>query len=183
MHAYTNDQNLVDLPHRGHTRDLRRSRAAAQNIVPSTTGAARAIDDVLPELAGRLDGIAFRVPVACGSVTDLVCTVGRPVSVEEINAAFTEAATEPRFDGILAVTDIPLVSSDIIGRPQSCLFSACDTMTSGDRVKVLGWYDNEWGYANRLLELSELMGGVGSSARGPSSVLTIGGGGASPADR
>ncbi|MEJ7562583.1 MAG: type I glyceraldehyde-3-phosphate dehydrogenase [Ilumatobacteraceae bacterium] len=160
VHAYTNDQNLLDLPHRGHTRDFRRSRAAAQNIVPSTTGAARAIDEVLPELAGRLDGMAFRVPVACGSVTDLVCTVGRPVSSDEVNAAFTEAATEPRFDGVLAVTDIPLVSSDIIGRPQSCVFSACDTMTSGDRVKVLGWYDNEWGYANRLLELSVLMGAV-----------------------
>jgi len=158
VHAYTNDQNLVDLPHRGHTRDLRRSRAAAQNIVPSSTGAARAIGDVLPELAGRLDGIAFRVPVACGSVTDLVCTLGRRTCPEEINAAFSAAAAEARFDGVLAVTEVPMVSSDVIGRAESCLFSACDTMASGERVKVLGWYDNEWGYANRLLELAALMG-------------------------
>ena len=157
VHAYTNDQNLLDLPHRGHTRDFRRSRAAAQNIVPSSTGAARAIGEVLPELAGRLDGIAFRVPVACGSVTDLVCTLGLNVSVDEVNTAFREAAADPRFDGILAVTDVPMVSTDIIGRPQSCLFSAYDTMTRGDRIKVLGWYDNEWGYANRLLELAALM--------------------------
>jgi len=126
--------------------------------VPSTTGAARAIGDVLPELAGRLDGMAFRVPVACGSVIDLVCTLGRNVCADEVNAAFDEIAAEARFDGVLAVTGVPMVSADIIGRPQSCLFSACDTMSSGDRVKVLGWYDNEWGYANRLLELASLMG-------------------------
>jgi len=158
IHAYTNDQNLLDLPHRGHTRDMRRARAAAQNIVPSTTGAARSIGDVLPELAGRLDCIAFRVPVACGSVTDLVCTLGRDASIDDINAAFHEAAAEPRFDGIIAVTHVPLVSADIIGRPQSCLISACDTMARGTSVKVLGWYDNEWGYANRLLELATLIG-------------------------
>ena len=158
VHAYTNDQNLLDLPHRGHTRDLRRSRAAAQNIVPSSTGAARAIGQVIPELDGRLDGIAFRVPVACGSVTDLVCTIGRPASRDEINHVFMTAAAEPRFSGILAVTDVPNVSSDIIGQAYSCLFSACDTMTNGNRVKVLGWYDNEWGYSNRLLELAALIG-------------------------
>jgi len=158
VHAYTNDQNLLDLPHRGHTRDLRRARAAAQNIVPSTTGAARAIADVLPELAGRLDGMAFRVPVPCGSVTDLVATLGRTVSAEEVNDAFSAAAAEPRFEGVLGVTDVPMVSSDVVGRAYSCLFSACDTMVKGDRVKVLGWYDNEWGYSNRLLELAALIG-------------------------
>jgi glyceraldehyde 3-phosphate dehydrogenase len=158
VHAYTNDQNLLDLPHRGHTRDLRRARAAAQNIVPSSTGAARAIGEVLPELAGRLDGMAFRVPVACGSVVDLVCTLARPVTSEEVNGAFAEAAADPRFDGILDVTDAPLVSADIVGRSSSCVFSACDTMVSGATVKVLGWYDNEWGYANRLLELASFVG-------------------------
>ena len=158
VHAYTNDQNLLDLPHRGHTRDLRRGRAAAQNIVPSSTGAARAIGEVLPELAGRLDGMAFRVPVACGSVTDLVATLGRPVSRDEVNDAFAIAASELRFDGILGVTDVPIVSADIVGQAYSCLFSTCDTMASGSRVKVLGWYDNEWGYSNRLLELAALMG-------------------------
>ena len=158
VHAYTNDQNLLDLPHRGHTRDLRRARAAAQNIVPSSTGAARAIGEVMPELAGRLDGMAFRVPVACGSVTDLVCTLGRPVTRTELNETFAEAAAEARFAGILGVTDVPIVSADIVGRAYSCLFSACDTMTNGNRVKVLGWYDNEWGYSNRLLELAALIG-------------------------
>jgi glyceraldehyde 3-phosphate dehydrogenase len=158
VHAYTNDQNLLDLPHRGHTRDLRRGRAAAQNIVPSSTGAARAIGEVLPELAGRLDGMAFRVPVACGSVTDLVATLGRPVTGQEVNEAFAGAAAEARFAGILAVTDVPIVSTDIVGQAYSCLLSTCDTMTSGSRVKVLGWYDNEWGYSNRLLELAALMG-------------------------
>lgn len=160
VHAYTNDQNLLDLPHRGHTRDLRRARAAAQNIVPSTTGAARAIGQVLPELDGRLEGLAFRVPVACGSVVDLVCTVRRAVSCDEVNDAFAVAAAEPRFRGILATTRVPLVSADIVGRPHSCVFSAYDTMARDTRVKVLGWYDNEWGYANRLLELAALMGGT-----------------------
>ena len=166
IHAYTNDQNLLDLPHRGHTRDLRRSRAAAQNIVPSSTGAARAIGDVLPELAGRLDGIAFRVPVACGSVTDLVCTLARPATIKDINEAFTMAASDPRLAGILGITSVPLVSADIIGQAYSCLLSLCDTMTcetidtvvDASRVKVLGWYDNEWGYSNRLLELAAMIG-------------------------
>jgi len=160
VHAYTNDQNLVDLPHRGHTRDLRRGRAAAHNIVPSSTGAARAIGEVMPELAGRLDGIAFRVPVPCGSVTDLVATLGQPVTTAEVNQAFAAAAAETRFEGILGVTDVPIVSSDIVGQAYSCLFSCCDTMANGARVKVLGWYDNEWGYGNRLLELAALMGGT-----------------------
>ncbi len=158
VHAYTNDQNLLDLPHRGHTRDFRRARAAAQNIVPSTTGAARAIGLVRPELAGRLEGMAFRVPVACGSVTDLVCTLERTVTRDEVNDAFIAAAAHPRFRGIVDVTHLPLVSADIVGRPQSCVFSACDTMVNGTRVKVIGWYDNEWGYANRLLELAAFIG-------------------------
>jgi glyceraldehyde 3-phosphate dehydrogenase (phosphorylating) len=159
VHAYTNDQNLLDLPYRGHTRDLRRSRAAAQNIVPSTTGAARAIGQVLPDLAGRLDGMAFRVPVACGSVTDLVCTLDHSTTRDEVNEAFAGAAADPRFQGILAVAQSPLVSTDIVGKPHSCVFSACDTMVRGTRAKVLGWYDNEWGYAHRLLEVAGLLGG------------------------
>ena len=158
VHAYTNDQNLLDLPHHGHTRDLRRSRAAAQNIVPSSTGAARAIGQVLPELEGRLDGIAFRVPVSCGSITDLVCTLERPAGRDEVNAAFIEAASDDMLAGVLSVTDVPLVSSDIVGRHESCLLSLCDTMVQRNGVKVLGWYDNEWGYANRLLDAAELVG-------------------------
>jgi glyceraldehyde 3-phosphate dehydrogenase len=161
VHAYTNDQHLVDRPHRGHSRDPRRGRAAAQNIVPSSTGAARAIDEVLPSLAGRLDGLAFRVPVACGSVTDLVATLGRTVHRDEVNEAFVDAAGEDHFAGILGVTDVPIVSTDIVGQAYSCLLSSCDTMAQGTRVKVLGWYDNEWGYSNRVLELAALMGGSG----------------------
>jgi glyceraldehyde 3-phosphate dehydrogenase len=159
VHAYTNDQNLLDLPHRGRTRDLRRARAAAQNIVPSTTGAARAMGEVLPELAGRLDGMAFRVPVPCGSVTDLVATVGHEVTSDEVDAAFAAAAADPALAGVLESTNVPIVSSDVVGRPHSCVYSACDTMTMGNRVKVIGWYDNEWGYSNRLVELASYIGG------------------------
>jgi len=158
VHAYTNDQNLLDLPHRGHTRDFRRARAAGQNIVPSTTGAAVAIGQVLPELKGRLDGKAVRVPVADGSLTDLVCRLEQEVTVDEINEAFLKAASSDRLAGILEYTDKPLVSSDIVTNAHSCIFSACDTMSHHDHVKVLGWYDNEWGYANRLLDLTELIG-------------------------
>ena len=183
VHAYTNDQNLLDLPHRGHTRDLRRGRAAAQNIVPSSTGAARAIGEVLPELAGRLDGMAFRVPVACGSVTDLVATLGRPVTNHEVGEAFAAAAAEPRFAGILGVTDRPIVSSDIIGQSYSCLFSTCDTMTNASRVKVLGWYDNEWGYSNRLLELAALIGTPRETALAGHTGHTGGSGGSQPTRR
>lgn len=153
IHAYTNDQNLVDLPHRGHTRDPRRARAAAQNIVPSTTGAAEAIGQVIPELRGRLNGIAVRVPVANGSLVDLVCTLSSPASVEEVNQSFLEAAEKARMTGILEVTERPLVSSDIVGNSHSCVLSACDTMAREGNVKVLAWYDNEWAYANRLLDL------------------------------
>ena len=156
VHAYTNDQNLLDLPHRNHV-DPRRARAAAQNIAPSATGAARAIGEVVPGLAGRLDGIAMRVPVPDGSITDLVCSLRHPANRDEINAAFAVAAVG-ELSGILEVTELPLVSSDIVGNPHSCVFSACDTMVCGDHVKVLGWYDNEWAYANRLLELAVMLG-------------------------
>ncbi len=144
VHAYTKDQKLLDLLHRAHIRELRRAGAAAPNIVPSSTGAARAIGEVLAELAGRLDGMAFRVPVACGSVVNLVCTLSRPVTRDEVNGAFVETAADPCLDGTLDVTDTPLVSADIVGRSSSCLFSVCDTMVSGATVKVLGWYDKEW---------------------------------------
>ncbi|MFP5328159.1 MAG: type I glyceraldehyde-3-phosphate dehydrogenase [Acidimicrobiia bacterium] len=159
VHAYTNDQNLLDLPHRGVTRDLRRTRAAAQNIVPSTTGAARSIGEVIPELRGRMDGVAIRVPVACGSLVDLVCHLGVHAGVEDVNAAFREAAESSRYAGVLSVAERPLVSSDIVGDASSCIFSACDTMTRGGDVKVFGWYDNEWGYSNRLVEVTELLCG------------------------
>ena len=147
VHAYTNDQNLLDLVHR----DLRRARAAAQNITPSSTGAAKAIGLVLPELAGRLDGLALRVPVPDGSITDLVCVLESSPSAQEVNAAFAQASGE--LAGVLQYTELPLVSSDIIGNPHSCVFSAADTMVGPDLVKVLGWYDNEWGYSNRLIDL------------------------------
>jgi glyceraldehyde 3-phosphate dehydrogenase len=149
VHAYTNDQQILDLPHK----DLRRARAAAQNIIPTSTGAAKAIGLVLPELAGKLDGIALRVPVPDGSVTDFVCTVSREVTKDEVNAAYQKAASEPRWQGILRYTEDPIVSSDIVGDPHSCIFDAKMTQVVGDQVKVLGWYDNEWGYSNRLVDL------------------------------
>jgi glyceraldehyde 3-phosphate dehydrogenase len=152
-HAYTNDQNLLDLPHK----DLRRARAAAINIVPATTGAAKATSLAIPKLKGRMDGMAFRVPVPDGSVTDLVCILEREVSEEEINEAFRTAAEGP-MQGILRYTEDPLVSSDIVGDPHSCTFDALSTMAIGNLVKVIGWYDNEWGYSNRLVELTELVG-------------------------
>jgi len=152
-HAYTNDQVILDFPHE----DLRRARAAAQNIIPTTTGAAKATALVLPQLKGKLDGIAMRVPVPDGSVTDLVCNVGRDTSVEEINAAYKAAADGPLKD-ILVYTDDPIVSSDIVGAPASCTFDSLLTMVSGRMVKVIGWYDNEWGYSNRLVDLVSLVG-------------------------
>jgi glyceraldehyde 3-phosphate dehydrogenase len=153
IHAYTNDQNLLDLPHK----DLRRARAAAANIVPSSTGAAKATSLVLPELKGKLDGVAMRVPVPDGSVTDLVCTLSREVTVEEINAAFRAAADTPALDGRLVYTVDPIVSSDIVGAPASCTFDSLATMASGNMVKIIGWYDNEWGYSNRLVDLVNLV--------------------------
>src|SRR6266542_1486147 len=154
IHAYTNDQNLLDLPHR----DLRRARAAAINIVPASTGAAKASSLVLPELKGLLDGMAMRVPVPDGSVTDLVCVLKREATRDEINAAFKEASETDRLKGILVYTEDPIVSSDVVGSPASCTFDSLETMVIGNLVKVIGWYDNEWGYSNRLVQLTELVG-------------------------
>ncbi|MEP6972766.1 MAG: type I glyceraldehyde-3-phosphate dehydrogenase [Actinomycetota bacterium] len=153
IHAYTNDQQILDLPHP----DLRRARAAAINIIPTTTGAAKAAGLVLPHLKGKLDGISMRVPVPDGSVTDLVATVGRDVTREEVNAAFAAAAEEGSLAGMLVYTEDPIVSSDIVGTPASCTFDALSTMVMGRSVKIVGWYDNEWGYSNRLVDLVELV--------------------------
>ncbi|MFD0412536.1 type I glyceraldehyde-3-phosphate dehydrogenase [Streptomyces sp. NPDC127108] len=153
VHAYTQDQNLQDAPHK----DPRRARAAALNIVPTSSGAAKAIGLVLPELQGRLDAFSLRVPVPTGSVTDLTVTTTRATTVEEINAAYAEAAAGP-LKGLLAATDAPLVSTDIAGDPASCVFDAGLTRVLGPQVKVVGWYDNEWGYANRLVDLALLVG-------------------------
>src|SRR5262245_12944106 len=150
VHAYTNDQNILDLPHK----DLRRARAAAQNIIPTTTGAARAVGKILPELKGKLDGISLRVPVPDGSVVDLVATLGRNVTIEEVNAAFKSASSKKPLAGIVEYTEDPVVSSDIIRNPCSALFDALSTMVmQGNMVKVVAWYDNEWGYSNRVVDL------------------------------
>jgi glyceraldehyde 3-phosphate dehydrogenase len=154
VHAYTNDQNLLDLPHS----DLRRARASAVNIVPSSTGAAKATALAIPELKGLLDGLAMRVPVPDGSVTDLVCLLSRDVTVDEINSAFEKAAGEGPLAGYLKFTEDPIVSSDIIGDPHSCIFDSLQTMAIGNLVKVIGWYDNEWGYSNRLVDLVTMVG-------------------------
>jgi glyceraldehyde 3-phosphate dehydrogenase len=154
IHAYTNDQVILDFPHS----DLRRARAAAQNIIPTTTGAAKAVSLVLPELKGRLDGFAMRVPVPDGSVTDLVVELSREASIDEINAAYKQAA-DGELKGYLAYTDAPIVSSDIVGSPASCTFDSLLTMSQGNQVKVVGWYDNEWGYSSRLADLAALMAG------------------------
>ncbi len=154
IHAYTNDQNILDLPHK----DLRRARAAALNIIPTSTGAAKAIGIVLPQLAGKMDGMALRVPVPDGSATDLVATLKREVSVEEVNAAFEAAAgSGPLSGGRLVYTEDPIVSSDIVGSPASCTFDATSTMTKGNVAKILGWYDNEWGYSSRLVDLVDIV--------------------------
>ncbi|MGH8919904.1 MAG: type I glyceraldehyde-3-phosphate dehydrogenase [Actinomycetes bacterium] len=153
IHAYTQDQNLQDAPHK----DLRRARAAAINIVPTSTGAAAAIGRVLPELDGKLDGYALRVPVPTGSSTDLTATVSRPTSAEEVNTAFRAAAEGP-LKGILRYNDEPIVSSDIITDPSSCVFDAPLTKVIGNQVKIVGWYDNEWGYSNRLADLTLMVG-------------------------
>jgi glyceraldehyde 3-phosphate dehydrogenase len=154
VHAYTGDQQLVDSVHK----DPRRGRAAAVNIVPTTTGAARATGEVLPHLAGRLDGIALRVPVPDGSMTDFVATLREEPTADEIRRVFREAATSGPLVGRLEYAEDALVSSDIVGNPASCVFDAELTMTKGKVVKVLGWYDNEWGYANRLAELAAKVG-------------------------
>jgi glyceraldehyde 3-phosphate dehydrogenase len=155
VHAYTNDQNLLDLPHK----DLRRARAAAVNIVPASTGAAKATSLVLPQLKGKMDGTAMRVPVPDGSVTDLVATVGRSTSIEEVNAAFAAAAADGPLAGRLVYTEDPIVSSDIVGSDASCTFDSLSTMVMGSFVKIIGWYDNEWGYSNRLVDLAQLVAG------------------------
>jgi glyceraldehyde 3-phosphate dehydrogenase len=160
VHAYTSDQSLQDLAHpsRKGEPDLRRMRAAALSIIPSTTGAARAIGLVLPELKGKLDGTSLRVPTPTGSITDLTAQLSTPASVDEINAAFAEASADASYRGVLEYSDEPLVSADIVGNPSSCVFSARDTMASDNLVKVLGWYDNEWGYSNRLVDLVAFIG-------------------------
>jgi glyceraldehyde 3-phosphate dehydrogenase len=154
VHAYTNDQNLLDLPHK----DLRRARAAAINIVPASTGAAKASSLALPELKGKMDGFALRVPVPDGSVTDLVCVLKREATRDEVNQAYRQASENGTLKGILAYTEDPIVSSDVVGSPYSCTFDSLSTMAMGNLVKVIGWYDNEWGYSNRLVELVELVG-------------------------
>jgi glyceraldehyde 3-phosphate dehydrogenase len=153
IHAYTQDQNLLDGPHR----DLRRARAAAINIVPTSTGAAKAIGLVLPELKGKLDGYALRVPTPTGSATDLTVNVSREATVEDVNAA-VKAAAEGELKGYLRYTEDPIVSTDIVTDPASCIFDAGLTKAIGNQVKVVGWYDNEWGYSCRLIDLVELVG-------------------------
>jgi glyceraldehyde 3-phosphate dehydrogenase len=152
VHAYTQDQNLQDGPHK----DLRRARAAALNIVPTSTGAAKATSLVIPELKGKLDGYSLRVPVPDGSITDLVVDLGRDVTKDEVNAAFKNAA-EGSLKGILYYTEDQIVSTDIVGSPASCTFDASITMAYGNQVKVFGWYDNEWGYSSRLVDLTALV--------------------------
>jgi glyceraldehyde 3-phosphate dehydrogenase (phosphorylating) len=149
IHSYTNDQH----------KDLRRARAAAINIIPSTTGAAKAIGEVIPELKGKLNGGAFRVPTPDGSVTDFTAVLDKDVTVDSINAAFKEAASDKSYKGVVEYSDEPLVSEDIVGNPHSCIFDSKLTLMLGNRfVKIVGWYDNEWGYSNRCVELLELLG-------------------------
>ncbi|HLN81631.1 MAG TPA: type I glyceraldehyde-3-phosphate dehydrogenase [Thermoanaerobaculia bacterium] len=158
VHAYTNDQRLADVPHK----DLRRSRAAAENIIPTTTGAARAVGEILPKLKGRLDGMAMRVPVPDGSVVDLSCRLRGKPAARDVNDV-VRAAAEGRLKGVLEYSEVPLVSSDIIGNPHSSIFDALSTSAKGDGfVKVLSWYDNEWGYSNRVVDLIARLAELGS---------------------
>jgi glyceraldehyde 3-phosphate dehydrogenase (phosphorylating) len=157
VHAYTNDQRLADVPHK----DLRRSRAAAENIIPTTTGAARAVGKVLPKLKGKLDGMAMRVPVVDGSIVDLTCRLAKPAKAADINAAVKAAAAGP-MKRIIEYSEVPLVSSDIIGNPHSSIFDALSTSASGDGfAKVVSWYDNEWGYSNRVVDLIDRLAALG----------------------
>jgi glyceraldehyde 3-phosphate dehydrogenase len=154
IHSYTNDQSILDLPHK----DLRRARAAALSIIPTTTGAAKATSLVMPELKGKIDGIAIRVPTPDVSLTELTVEVERAVTIAEVNAAF-KAASEGPLAGILAFTDVPLVSSDYIGNPHSCILDSLSTnVVDGTMLKVSGWYDNEWGYSSRCVDLLRFMG-------------------------
>src|SRR3954468_18802661 len=154
VHAYTNDQNLLDLAHK----DMRRARAAAVNIIPASTGAARATSLVLESMKGKLDGTALRVPVPDGSITDFTGLLDQEVSVEDVNNAFKAAATSGPMAKVIEYSEAPLVSSDIVGSPASCTFDSGLTMTMGNMVKILGWYDNEWGYSNRLVDLVKIVG-------------------------
>jgi glyceraldehyde 3-phosphate dehydrogenase len=163
VHAYTSDQQLQDqaVATRSGKPDLRRMRAAALSIIPNSTGAARAIGLVLPDLKGKLDGMALRVPTPTGSITDLVAMVKQDVDVDAVNEAFAKASADDKYRGVLKYSDEPLVSADIVGDPSSCIYSALDTMVAGGtgrHVKVLGWYDNEWGYSNRLVDLVAFIG-------------------------
>ena len=153
VHAYTNDQSLLDAAHK----DPRRARSAPNNIVPTSTGAARTAGVIYPELQGKVDGMAMRVPVPDGSITDFVARLDTEVSADDVNAAFKQAA-EGDLSGVLEYSDAPIVSSDIVGNPASCIFDSPLTMANGDSVKVLGWYDNEWGYSNRTVDLVQYMG-------------------------
>jgi glyceraldehyde 3-phosphate dehydrogenase len=153
VHAYTQDQNLQDGPHK----DLRRARAAALNVVPTSTGAAKAIGLVLPHLKGKLDGYALRVPVPTGSATDLTVAVRDQVTVEQVNDAYRAAAADGPLKGYLTYADAPIVSSDIVTDPASCIFDSGLTKVIGNQVKVVGWYDNEWGYSNRLVDITALV--------------------------
>jgi glyceraldehyde 3-phosphate dehydrogenase len=157
VHAYTNDQRLADVPHK----DFRRSRAATQNIIPTTTGAARTVGKVLPQLKGKLDGLAMRVPVPDGSIVDLVAKVREKPDTAAVNAAVREAAEGP-LKAVVEYSEVPLVSTDIIGNPHSSVFDARSTRAEGDGyVKVVAWYDNEWGYSNRVVDLIDRMVAVG----------------------
>jgi glyceraldehyde 3-phosphate dehydrogenase len=155
VHAYTNDQNMLDGPHK----DPRRARSGAVNIIPTTTGAARAVAEVIPKMTGRLDGVALRVPVVDGSLVDLAVWLDREVSTEQVNAAFEAAAAGGPLAGRLVYTEDPIVSSDVIGSPASCAFDAGLTQAAGRMVKVFGWYDNEWGYTARLVDLTRIVAG------------------------
>jgi glyceraldehyde 3-phosphate dehydrogenase len=154
VHAYTGDQMLLDGPHK----DLRRARSAAVSMIPTTTGAARTTGQVIPELAGRLDGVAVRVPVEDGSLTDLTAVLAREATADEVNDAFARAAAGP-MAGILSYSTYPLVSRDIIGDPSSCVFDSGLTQAAGTLIKIFGWYDNEWGYTCRLADLTAIVGG------------------------
>jgi len=160
IHAYTTEQALQDVAQttRKGKADLRRMRAAALSIIPSSTGAAKAIGLVLPALDGKLNGLSMRVPTPTGSITDLVAVLGESAGADEVNEAFAAAANDASYKGVLSYTEAPLVSADIVGDPASCIFSATDTMANGSMVKVLGWYDNEWGFSNRLVDLSAFLG-------------------------
>jgi glyceraldehyde 3-phosphate dehydrogenase len=155
IHSYTNDQRILDLPHE----DLRRARAAAINIVPASTGAAKAIGEVIPSMKGKLNGGAFRVPTPDGSVTDFTALLAKPTTVKEVNEAFKAAATTGPLAGILEYSDEPLVQKDIVGNPHSCIFDSELTLIIGDKfLKIVGWYDNEWGYSNRCVQMLEILG-------------------------